>query len=63
MRLPIIDTTRTYSVVSDVIWTDDGDIMVWFVLEQCPINGPYAFSFHDTREGAVEELNSLFETA
>ncbi len=60
MRLPIIDPTRTYSIGSDLIWTDDGDQMIWVIVEDCPINGIDLVSYHQTREEAVEALNAMF---
>jgi hypothetical protein len=60
MRLPIIDPTRIYSIVSDLIWTDDGDRMVWIIIEDCPLDGIYPISFHETREEAREALDAMF---
>ena len=53
---------RTYHVASDIFpcISDEGEMIIWMVIELCPINGPYVMSHHETREDAVEALDALF---
>ena len=54
--------TRTYLIDSDIFpcISDEGEMIIWMVIEMCPINGTYVMSHHETREDAVEALEALF---
>jgi len=52
--------TRSYLIGSDIFPAGEGEMMLWMLIEQCPINGTYVISHHETREEAVEALEALF---
>lgn len=50
---------RTLFVGSDIFpcTSDEGEMILWMVIEHCPLNGTYVISHHETRDDAVEALN------
>ena len=61
-RYSVFGDSRTYHVASDIFpcVSDEGEMIIWMVIELCPINGLYVMSHHETREDAVEALDALF---
>ena len=60
MRAPIIDTTRTVTVESDVLGLPGREITVWAVVTRCPVNGIWAGEYYETRVEAQAELDAMF---
>lgn len=60
MRAPIIDTTRTVTVESDVLVLPGRQITVWSVVTRCPVNGIWAGEYYETRAEAQAELDAMF---
>ena len=60
MRAPIIDTTRSVSVESDILVLPGREITVWSVVTRCPVNGIGAGELYETREEAQAELDAMF---
>lgn len=60
MREPIIDTTRTVTVESDVLVLPGREITVWSVVTRCPVNGIRAGEYYETRAEAQAELDAMF---
>lgn len=60
MRAPIIDTTRTVTVESEVLVLPGRQVTVWSVVTRCPINGIWLGDYHATREEAQAELDAMF---
>lgn len=60
MRAPIIDTTRTVTIESEVLVLPGREITVWAVVTRCPINGIWAGEMYETRAEAQAELDEMF---
>jgi len=61
MRHPIIDTTRSVSVESDVFEFDGVERTIWSIVTRCPVNGiDTGGEYFTSREEAVAALNSMF---
>jgi hypothetical protein len=61
MRHPIIDTTRTVTVESEIVEIDGIDREIWAVVVRCPVNGLYVEGdYFASREEAVADLDARF---
>jgi hypothetical protein len=60
MRAPIIDTTRSISIESDILVLPGREITVWAVVTRCPVDGIWAGEYHETRAEAQAELDAMF---
>lgn len=61
MRLPVIDTTRTITVESDIVEFDGIDREIWFVVTRCPVNGiDTGPEYYTSRAEAQAALEAIF---
>lgn len=61
MRAPIIDTTRTVTVESDIVEINGVDREIWAIVTRCPVNGIDAGGeYYCSREDAVAAMHEIF---
>lgn len=60
MRFPIIDTTRTISIESDIVEIDGVDREIWAIVERCPVYG-VEVDYYATKEEALAALNAAYD--
>lgn len=61
MRLPVIDTTRTVTIESDIVEIDGVDREIWSVVTRCPVNGiDTGGEYYASRAEAEAALETIF---